>query len=244
MADENAVEHEPWKQRERVTDFIDTRPFFPWLDDMYSFAFGYLKHFGPGAQRIGHILDLGCGDGYTGLAFYKQFAHAKLTLVDFAPAMLEQARQRVGDDRNVRIVEADMATDSVAELLDSPVDFVVTSFAIHHLRYERQAAVYQQVFDALSPGGAFINLEHIASCSEKHEAMYRDLFYEQTARNMREAGRDVKRADIEAADSQEIDRLSSPDQLCQWMFDAGFAEVACIYQAGFLGAFGGVKPYS
>jgi malonyl-CoA O-methyltransferase len=43
------------------------------------------------------ILDLGCGTGYLTALLHKRFPQAQIDAVDFAPAMIEQARARVPD---------------------------------------------------------------------------------------------------------------------------------------------------
>jgi malonyl-CoA O-methyltransferase len=43
------------------------------------------------------ILDLGCGTGYLTELLGKRFPQARITAVDFAPAMIEHARRRVPD---------------------------------------------------------------------------------------------------------------------------------------------------
>ena len=51
-------------------------------------------------------------------------------------------------------------------------DVVVSSFAIHHVEHERKRQLYQEVWDALSIGGVFCNLEHVASASEYGHARF------------------------------------------------------------------------
>jgi malonyl-CoA O-methyltransferase len=43
------------------------------------------------------LLDLGCGTGYLTALLRRRFPHAQIDAVDFAPAMIEQARARVPD---------------------------------------------------------------------------------------------------------------------------------------------------
>jgi SAM-dependent methyltransferase len=114
--------------------------------------------------HLDRVLDLGSGDGRL-LALVKLARpHVRAVAVDFSDAMLERLRARFAGDRAVAIV----AHDLNASLPDfgGAFDAIVSSFAIHHLAHARKRTLYAEVYERLSTGGTFCNLEHVASPSE------------------------------------------------------------------------------
>ena len=106
------------------------------------------------------ILDLGTGDGRLLALLLIDRPDAEAVALDFSPAMLRAARQRFSENPRVSVVEHN---------LDNPLpdlgqfDAIVSSFAIHHCDDARKHGIYAEAFERLVPGGAFCNLEHVAS---------------------------------------------------------------------------------
>lgn len=124
----------------------------------------------PTAHRI---LDLGSGDGRL-LALVKQARPmAQGAALDFSPVMLDAARERFKGDPSIAVVAHDMI-EPLPDL--GRFDCVISSFAIHHLPDPRKQALYAEVFEILTSGGLFANLEHVASpTAALHEAFYKAL---------------------------------------------------------------------
>jgi SAM-dependent methyltransferase len=79
----------------------------------------------PGAR----VLDLGAGTGLLAAMIRASHPDCVLTLVDVAPAMLDEARHRLGEQGGTAFLVADYAT----ACLGGPYDLVVSALSIHHL---------------------------------------------------------------------------------------------------------------
>jgi tRNA (cmo5U34)-methyltransferase len=180
------------------------------------------------AELLAHLpadvdafVDLGCGDGR--LAALVRTAHpdARATAFDFSPPMLEAARERFAAVPEVTVIAHDL--DVELPLID-PVDAIVSSFAIHHVDDDRKRALTAEVFERLLPGGVFLNLEHVASPTERlHDAFLAEL-------------------GIEPAEDDPSNQLAPVAGQLRWMRDAGFVDVDCHWKWRELALLGGTRP--
>ncbi len=119
-------------------------------------------------ERVGRVLDIGTGDGRLLALVRASRPEVRGVAIDFSPTMLEAARQRFDASGRVEVIEHDI-TQPLPPL--GTFDAVVSSFAIHHCSNVRKWELYREVFALLNPGGAFLNLEHVASPTERlHDA--------------------------------------------------------------------------
>jgi len=154
------------------------------------------------------LLDLGCGDGrLAALVMQARPSVTQLVAVDVSPPMLERARERFAGDRRVEVRTWDLA-EPLGPL--GKHDVIVSGFAIHHLEDERKRALFTEVREQLRPGGAFLNLEVVASATPRLHATF-----------LAAIGREH--------DDPE-DRLAPVDAQLAWMRDAGLAEVDCLWR--------------
>ena len=55
---------------------------------------------------------------------------------------------------------------------------MLPGFAIHHLSDKRKRSLYGEIYDALSEGGVFLNLEHVSSPTPFVEEMFNEAMAE------------------------------------------------------------------
>jgi tRNA (cmo5U34)-methyltransferase len=173
----------------------------------------------PPAPR--RVLDLGAGDGRL-LALVKLARpDAAGVALDFSPTMLDAVRKRFVDAGDLTVVAHNLSYP-LPDL--GAFDCIVSSFAIHHLFDERKRELYAEIFQSLTPGGVFCNLEHVASPTpELHEAFFR-------ATGKTPAGEDPD------------NKLVSLDLQLNWLREIGFVDVDCFWKWREYALFAGWKP--
>jgi tRNA (cmo5U34)-methyltransferase len=156
--------------------------------------------------RVDRILDLGSGDGRL-LALVKLARPGAASVaLDFSPAMLERLRSRFGEDASVEIVSHNL-DDRLPAL--AAFDVVVSSFAIHHVTHERKRALFEEVFALVKPGGAFLNLEHVASATKTLHREFLAAF------------------DTREEDEDPSNKLLDVETQLGWLREIGFSDVDC-----------------
>lgn len=127
--------------------------------------------------------------------------------VDCSPPMLARARDRFEGEPRVTVNEYDLR-DPLP--MWGAFDVILSGFAIHHLEDIRKRQLFGEVADRLNPGGAFINLEVVASATPERHAEF-----------LTAIGR--------TADDPE-DRLAHVEDQLTWMREAGMVNVDCLWR--------------
>ena len=196
------------------------------------------------------ILDLGCGDGILGRLLLEAFPGAKAVFADFSEPMLDAARAKLGDDPRAGVARVDFSSPEWVEKVasETPFDIVVSGFAIHHRPDEEKRRIYSEIFEILSPGGIFLNLEHVASLSPAGENLFDEFFVDHLHRFHRAANPQKSREEIAETYYKRSDKkeniLCALDLQCRWLREIGFQDVDCFFKVFELALFGGRKSLS
>ncbi len=195
---------------------------------------------------LGEILDLGCGDGVLGRALMDAFPDAEVTFLDFSDPMLEALGAKVQEGPRVKIVRADFGSPEWKSALDRWFDLVVSGLAIHHQPDTRKKELYAEIFGILSPGGIFLNLEHVSSPSDRVRSLFAEHFIDHLYAHHRKGNTSLTRDEVAAKYYDRADKgenILAPMELqCEWLREAGFEDVDCFFKMFEIALFGGRRP--
>ncbi len=197
--------------------------------------------------RPSRILDVGCGDGILGRLLLEKFPTAHVTFTDFSEPMLAAVRAKLANSSRTTVLKADFSDPSWLDAVGDkgPFDIVVSGFAIHHQPDARKKALYAEIHDRLSPGGVFLNLEHVASETPSGEELFEDIFVDHLLRFHKRTRPGATRREIESIFYNRPDKkeniLAPLDAQCEWLRQMGFQDVDCFFKIFELALFGGRK---
>jgi tRNA (cmo5U34)-methyltransferase len=194
------------------------RRLVPPFDGFYGAA---IEALGLAARPLRRVLDLGAGTGLLAAMVAHAHPDAELVLLDGATGMLEQARERLGDDASY--VTADLRD----RLPAGPWDAVVSALAIHHLDDPGKRDLFARVHGALAPGGVFVNAEQVLGATPALDAVYERRHHDAALRlgtTAQEWAATLER--------MAHDRCARVEDQLAWLRDAGFADVDAPWRDG------------
>lgn len=156
------------------------------------------------------VLDLGSGDGRLLALLRIGRSEFEGVALDYSDTMLDAARRRFAGDGRISVLQHDMNLALLPTL--GKFDAIVSSFAIHHCSDRRKCELYREIYDHLSPGGVFCNLEHVASPTP---ALHKKFL-----------------AAIGMSQEQEdrSNKLLDTETQLRWLREIGFEEVDCYWK--------------
>ena len=202
----------------------------------------FYKHF-IGNKPNSNILDLGCGDGIVIDELLKIDNSIEATLIDGSEDMLNRAKDRLKDFKNVHFIRA-----SFQELLNKNTtlqnyDFIVSSLAIHHLTMEEKTALFKTIYSHLNVDGYFLNIDVVLAPSDALEQWYLLLWKQWIDERKSFLG-------IEGGHYDDIvwkykDNADNKPDILAAQLNAlqaiGFKDVDCFYKYGIFTMYGGKK---
>ena len=203
----------------------------PCYDEIFSIA----KDLIPFAADTGiDVLDLGAGTGLFSMHVLEKYSSASFVLYDVAPKMLDMARERFKESPNrFQFIEDDYRSLQGSQRFD----LVVSSLSIHHLSESDKKDLFGRVYDALKNSGLFINVDQIKGPTP----FLQDLYWANWLEKVREKGATEEKINESVQRRMTFDKDARLTEQLQWIEDAGFSSVDCIYKNYFIGVFVAIK---
>ena len=237
---------EVWKLPEIVNRYLSYRAAIPLAQEQIGVMMSILK---TREEPIESFLDLGCGDGFLGAMILGEYPRARGVLADFSEPMLEQAHEQLKEYGDQLVFEnLDYGSSDWVNRVQAyrPFDAVVSGYSIHHQPDDRKRQVYDEIFSILSPGGWFVNIEHVSSAAqlnidlfENHYVSARYAIEKQQGgtKTFEQLSEEYKTRPDKAANI-----LASTELQCDWLREIGYEEVDCYFRIYELAVFAGRKP--
>lgn len=197
------------------------------------------------AKPVTRFLDLGCGDGILGAAILEKYPTATGVFLDFSESMIKAAREQLKQSTShLEFLVLDYANPQwVDSVTLAPFDLVVSGFSIHHQSDQRKQRLYHEIYQLLSPGSLFINVEHVASATKWIEKVWENYMIDSLEAMHSRQGSAKSRAEVAAEFYHRPDKdaniLAPVADQCEWLRQIGFEDVDCYFKVFELAVFGG-----
>ena len=116
-------------------------------------------------EGLDALLDIGCGTGLELESVYRRFPEVRVTGIDLSRDMLARAREKYAD-KGFQAIEADYFQYPFPS---GAFDAALSFETLHHFAYEKKGRIYEKLFHALRPGGAYIEADYVACCQEEED---------------------------------------------------------------------------
>lgn len=200
-------------------------------------------------------LDLACGPGAISQRLLARFPRARAVAVDFDPVMLAIGRGALGDgDGRLRWVDGDLADPGWLHAIgEATVDAALSTTALHWLTRPQLVQLYRQLGALVRPGGVVLNGDNMdfgpdlpairRLTSEARDRAWTDASFAarsiETSEQWWDAlAREPALAPLIAERTHRLATKERPDSAPGFdlhvaaLRDAGFREVASIWQSG------------
>lgn len=199
----------------------------------------------------GVVVDLGCGQGPLAGAVLERFPAVRVIALDASTSMLEAAR--AAGARHAPRLRARRCSleDFPADVVDGPVDAVVSSLAIHHLDAPGKRRLFEAVVGILRPGGGLAIADIVELRSRAARRLAARLWDAEV--ELRSEARTGGPAALErfrkdgwnhfALDSPDpADRPSPLEDQLRWMRAAGLVDVDVVWMHAGHAIYAGYRP--
>lgn len=163
------------------------------------------------------LLDLGCGTGLELEEIYRRNPEIAVTGIDLSAGMLARLREKFADKGDsLRLIQGSYLE---VELGKEAFDAAVSVETMHHFTHGEKRPLYRRIWQALKPGGIYVETDYTAPCQE-----YEEHFFAEYERLRAEQGR--------GEGAFHYDRPCTVEHQIQFLREAGFVRVGLRWHIG------------
>lgn len=229
-------------------NFLDYGKYFiPAREQQIGMMSALLK----GVPQPAQVLELGCGEGLLAEQILDSLPTSRYLGLDGSAVMLYKAAQRLSRfGERCKLSSFELA-DRSWRRSDAPIQAVVSSLAIHHLRGKAKQLLFKDIYTMLCEGGGLIIADMVAPVTEIARLVAADAWDDVVRRRSLEldgstAGLNFFQKEgwntYRYPDEDDIDHPSSLLDQLKWLEKAGFRDIDVhFFEAGHA-LFSGYKP--
>jgi SAM-dependent methyltransferase len=187
------------------------------------------------------FLDLGAGTGAASRAVLAEFPRANAILADFSAQMMAAGEDALAAFAGrYRYVEFDMVSADWPADVPVPLDAVVSTLSIHHLRDARKRTIFREIRQRLKPGGWYINYDPVRAPDPSLEAIWQrvnDVYDPRGPYN-----RAHRTAEEQARYENHVRYMIPLAPQLEWLREAGFVNIDVFWKRLEWVIYGGANP--
>ena len=170
------------------------------------------------------ILDIGMGTGNLEEFIFQKFPQARVTGIDTSADFLNKTKMKY-DTQQLQTVQADIRNYEMGE---NKFGKILASLAIHHFEDDEKKKLFQNIYQALTENGSFINFDMVKpETDEQFLKLQEELF-----QKWKDLGLTDDFIEEEKKEMAGRDRLVELSKQKEWLEEIGF-NFEIIYEDGF-----------
>lgn len=180
------------------------------------------------------VLDLGCGTGTVTKTLKKKFKNAHVTCLDLAENMIEMAKIKLKNQNDIKYVTGDFYEYNFTD----KYHVIVSSLALHHLATDEDKKMfYKKIYNALAPGGMFLNADAVLAPNKALQEVYTSKWEE--FMNLSISMEEIEEKWVPTAETE--DHPAKITDHLDWLREIGFKDVDIIWKYYHLAVYCGYK---
>jgi len=174
----NEFEKSSWSNSEFSRKYLDEADMYIPERNLLLRILASFYHKFINSDKKKRILDLGCGNGVLSKTLFNQNSNLDIVVIDGSKEMLIEAKKELEGMPVSKFCQISFEEIIQGEFEGGLFDFIISSFAIHHLNMTQKKKLFKRIFEMMNLGGHFINIDVVVSNYEDYTEWYYDLWKE------------------------------------------------------------------